>query len=92
MNYRNRALLNLAKDAPCMNCGAQNGTTVAAHSNSLRHGKGRGIKAHDSYIAFLCFECHRLMDANEPCILSSFEDLMGKTYLYLWQSGLIKVA
>jgi hypothetical protein len=35
---------------------------VAAHSNQIRDGKGKGIKAHDYRIAALCFKCHFDLD------------------------------
>ena len=35
---------------------------VAAHSNQLRDGKGRGLKAHDYRIAALCYRCHMELD------------------------------
>ena len=35
---------------------------VAAHSNQLRDGKGKGIKAHDFRIAALCYRCHADLD------------------------------
>ena len=60
--YRNKKLLALAKDKCCANCGTQDGTVVSAHSNMLQHGKGRGIKANDWAIAWLCFKCHTLYD------------------------------
>ena len=64
MNYRNKKLLDYAKHVPkCTFCGkANDGSIVAAHSNQLRDGKGKGIKAHDYRIAYLCFDCHRLTD------------------------------
>ena len=60
--YRNKKLLEAVRDAPCQHCGSQNGTVVAAHSNSLSDGKGRGIKAHDYKIAAMCFSCHMELD------------------------------
>jgi hypothetical protein len=45
-----------------MHCGAQDGTVVAAHSNQLRDGKGRGLKASDYRIAALCHICHFQVD------------------------------
>ena len=45
-----------------MHCGIQDGTVVAAHSNQLRDGKGRSIKAHDFRIAALCHACHHELD------------------------------
>jgi len=47
---------------PCMACGIQDGTVVAAHSNQSKHGKGRGIKASDQYVAALCHRCHFEVD------------------------------
>jgi len=46
--YRNRKLLDMIRESPeCMHCGRYNdGTVVAAHSNQLRDGKGKSIKAH----------------------------------------------
>ena len=60
--YRNDKLLRAVRDAPCMTCGIQDGTVVAAHSNQLRDGKGRSIKANDYRIAALCFRCHMELD------------------------------
>jgi hypothetical protein len=40
----------------------QDGTVVAAHSNQLRDGKGRGIKANDYRVAALCYRCHMELD------------------------------
>lgn len=60
--YRNANLLKAVKDCPCQQCGIQDGTVVAAHSNQLRDGKGRGIKAHDYRIAALCYRCHMELD------------------------------
>ena len=60
--YRNKKLLEVVRQSPCQHCGARDGTVVAAHSNQLRDGKGRGIKAHDYRIAALCFRCHSELD------------------------------
>jgi hypothetical protein len=60
--YRNKQLLELIRQLPCQHCGLQDGTVVAAHSNQLRDGKGRGIKAHDYRVAALCYECHSKLD------------------------------
>ena len=60
--YRNKKLLEIVRESPCQNCGAQDGTICAAHSNQLRDGKGRGIKADDFRVAALCFRCHSELD------------------------------
>ena len=66
-NYRNKNLLRWAKRAPvCFMCHRRNdGTVVAAHSNSLTDGKGMGIKAHDYRVAFVCYECHTYIDQSK---------------------------
>ena len=45
---------------PCIRCG--NPDSQAAHSNSAKHGKGRGIKADDSFTVPLCHVCHSDFD------------------------------
>jgi len=60
--YRNKKLLVACRDLPCQHCGHNDGTVVAAHSNQLRDGKGRGLKAHDFRIAALCYTCHMELD------------------------------
>jgi len=60
--YRNQRLLEIIRNSPCQNCGTQNGTICAAHSNQLRDGKGRSLKAHDFRVAALCFRCHSNLD------------------------------
>jgi hypothetical protein len=62
MTYRNKALLEAVRESPCQICGVEDGTVVAAHSNQLRDGKGRGLKAHDFRIAALCYRCHHEID------------------------------
>lgn len=100
MNYRNPKLLKLASMAPrCMNpaCGCVNrGQIVACHSNSLRHGKGTGIKAHD-IPAYLCDHCHDLLDGRQGDLCRAdkerlFLESVYQTWLWLMQEGLIEVA
>ncbi len=60
--YRNKKLLEVVRESPCQVCNAKNGTVVAAHSNQLRDGKGRGLKASDAAIAAMCYSCHYDID------------------------------
>lgn len=104
MNYRNRKLLDLARDQPCANCGAEDGTVVAAHSNCGIHGKGKSLKAHDCFHAHLCHRCHAWLDqgsSDDPTGIYKgtrydkdmmFIRAMEATMLRLWQQGRIKVA
>ena len=48
---------------PCVRCG--NSNSQAAHSNSAKHGKGRGIKSSDLFVIPLCFKCHAAFDRFE---------------------------
>lgn len=97
--FRSRKLLDLAEGQPCMNCGAEDGTVVAAHSNLSRHGKGKSIKAHDCFVAFLCHRCHSWLDQGcgpDPTMVWSdmredkemmFRHAMDDTMLRLWMNG-----
>lgn len=65
--YRNPALLALAKGEECNTrvpsyCWGGTESTVSAHSNRTRDGKGKGIKAHDWAITFACGGCHFFLD------------------------------
>ena len=59
---RDKKRLQACRNLPCQHCGAEDGTVVAAHSNEGIHGKGRGIKASDEFIAALCSCCHKNID------------------------------
>lgn len=95
MIYRNRKLLDAARALPCQHCGVSNGTVVAAHSNQLRDGKGRGIKAHDYRIASLCYTCHSELDQGATMSrqerLEMWEEAHRKTIGLLFENGLIVV-
>jgi len=105
MTYRNPALLELARDRICMNCGAQDGTIVAAHSNLQEHGRGHAHQAHDCFHAWLCIRCHSFLDhggvGKDPSGLYSatredkaemFRRAMDRTLRFLWEQGLIQVS
>ena len=65
--YRDKNLTELARGQECLMrvpgvCNMQNETTVAAHSNQSKHGKGGHIKAHDTYSVWSCARCHTWLD------------------------------
>jgi hypothetical protein len=68
---------------------------VAAHSNQMRDGKGRSIKAHDYRIAALCFKCHYEIDQGKDLSraerLNIWEDAHRATIGWLFENDLIKV-
>ena len=57
---RDAKRLAAIRKLPCIRCG--NPYSQAAHSNSAKHGKGRGIKADDSKTVCLCHSCHHQFD------------------------------
>ncbi len=93
--YRNKKLLEVVRESPCQHCGSQNGTVVAAHSNLLRDGKGRGIKANDYRIAALCFTCHSDLDQGSRMSRQErtemFEEAHRATIGWLFESGHLQI-
>jgi hypothetical protein len=59
---RSPQILEACRQLACQHCGARDGTVVAAHSNQGKHGKGKGVKASDVYVAALCYGCHAELD------------------------------
>ena len=57
---RDAKRLAAVRKLPCVKCGHPD--SQAAHSNSSRDGKGRGIKADDSKTVCLCRSCHFQFD------------------------------
>ena len=70
---------------PCVRCGNPN--SQAAHSNSAKHGKGRGIKSSDLFVTPLCFKCHAAFDrfelGNRAESEAMFEKWLVKTELMM---------
>lgn len=94
MTYRNKRLLEACRELPCQICGKQDGTVVAAHSNQLRHGKGRGLKAPDYAVASLCFTCHMEIDSGKAMDKETRRNLWNEAHIstmhMLWEMGVIK--
>ena len=93
--YRNQKLLETVREFECVLCGAEDGTVVAAHSNQLRDGKGKGIKAHDYRIAALCYRCHMAIDQGHRMDKQEkeamWEEAHRKTVGWLFENNHIKV-
>ncbi len=99
--YRSPELLGMARHAPsCMNplCGKANrgGDIMPAHSNQLRDGKGRGLKAHDFRIAFLCQPCHYEIDQGSKMSRAERHELWEAAHRatigWLFQTGRLQIA
>jgi hypothetical protein len=93
--YRNKKLLELIRQSPCQSCGRSDGTVVAAHSNQLRDGKGRGIKAHDYRVAALCYSCHMNLDQGKSLDRAErveiWEEAHRKTIAWLFENNHIEL-
>jgi len=97
-NYRNQKLLDLARSAPhCMYCSEPNhGQVVSCHMNSLKHGKGMGIKPHD-IPCYLCKICHSMADGTMAPKMTRVErdnilyEGVYNTFLWLLRDGRLEV-
>ena len=93
--YRNKRLLEIVRELPCQHCGISDGTVVAAHSNQLRDGKGRGIKCSDALIAALCYRCHAEVDQSSTLTkvarIEMWEEAHRSTIRQLFEQGYLSV-
>lgn len=93
--YRSKKLLEIVRNSPCQRCGCEDGTVVAAHSNQLRDGKGKGIKAHDYRIAALCYKCHMEIDQGKTLTkqqrVYDWDDAHRKTIGWLFENDYLKL-
>ena len=84
---RDAKRLAAIRKLPCIRCGNPN--SQAAHSNSSRDGKGRGIKSSDLFVIPLCFKCHAAFDrfelGNRAESEAMFEKWLVKTELMMNQ-------
>lgn len=93
--YRNKKLLQAARDQACQYCGAIDGTVVAAHSNQLRDGRGYSFKSADYRVAYLCLACHDKVDGRAGKLtkqekIDMWEEAHRKTIGLIFESGVVK--
>lgn len=98
-NYRNRKLLNLAHDMPCM---AQfphvcSGPSVPCHANDLLFGRGFAYKTPDWAYAACCNDAHEYLDGrkggwDKETKRAEWLRAYVKTQNELWESGRVKTA
>ena len=93
--WRNRRFLDLARGQSCVMCSRDDGTIVAAHSNLLEHGKGKGIKAEDSMSAWLCYTCHAEYDQGNKMSKDEKRDFIltaiTRTYRTMMRKEMLKL-
>ena len=86
---RDHKRLAAIRKLPCVKCGNPN--SQAAHSNSAKHGKGRGVKASDEFTIPLCATCHAAFDrfelGNRAESEAMFERWLVKTELMMRKGG-----
>ena len=106
MTYRNRKLLDLAHQCPCMAQFPHDCTQYlpvdpparfaveAAHSNSSKHGRGKNFKSSDWAIAAMCHTAHMIIDNRQLDGLedSEWERAHVLTLDYLFERRFIMVA
>lgn len=89
-----RLLYRAVASLECQRCGAH-GAQVA-HSNQLRDGKGRGLKAYPWRVAALCPACH--FDIDQGALLTkeerrdAWDEAHRKTLGELFARGLVRPA
>jgi hypothetical protein len=99
MTHRDRKLLDLAHEAPCMlelgALGCGNDLSVPCHSDVLRHGRGVGHKSHDCLAVPGCPACHAVFSRKhlgrpgyDSVWLAAFE----RYQVWLWENGKVRVA
>jgi len=97
-SYRNRKLLDLAHEAPCMlqlgEAGCGNNLSSACHSDLLEHGRGVGLKSHDWAAVPGCPACHARF-TREHLGLVEYKAVWQKAHDryqdWLWRNNKIKV-
>lgn len=78
-----------AKGQQCKNCGSHDDTTVNAHANKIKYGKGKAIKCHDALTAWLCYRCHKWLDQGFGKDPSGIYDDTAADKFLMWMNAFI---
>lgn len=101
--FRCRPLTDLAKGQACQIRGpgcwwierGDHETTVSAHSNQAKHGKGMSHKAHDCFVAWACYHCHVALDQGGVWTREErrqfWQEGHERTLLEMFRQGLLQV-
>lgn len=81
----------------CVLCGRDKAYTVPAHCDELEFGKGMGKKTPGFLIAYVCGDCHDIIDGRKGGLSKDEKRHMWRTAylrtLWIWfRDGLVKVA
>jgi hypothetical protein len=77
--FRSKKHLKNVASLACQHCGLE-GSIQAAHSNQLKHGKGRSLRASDEYTAALCIRCHFILDQGSKLTKEERIDMWEKAH------------
>lgn len=98
MTYRNRALLDLCHEAPCLLLPGQHQCigppSEPAHSDMIRHGRGEKHKSHDCFAVPGCHNAHLAFtraNLGKDGYHAAWTEAMERYVLYLWVSGKIQI-
>ena len=90
--FRSKRLLEAIRECPCANCGAEDGTVVAAHRNQF---KGMGIKVSDALVAALCFQCHTDLDQGKTMNREERREFWNQAYIktmqYMIENNILRI-
>jgi hypothetical protein len=94
---RTQKLLDAARDYPCANCHARDGTIVATHNNELALGRGFAHKTPSYLVAYLCHRCHDAVDGRAKGLsLEAKRAIWHRAYVvtvsWWFRDGVIKVS
>lgn len=99
MTHRNRHLLDLCHEAPCMlqlgAAGCGRNKSVPCHSDMLRHGRGAGHKSHDCLAVPGCPPCHAMFTRKElgrEGYEAAWSAAFERWVLWQWDQQRVKVA
>jgi hypothetical protein len=98
VTYRNRKLLDAVRELPCCwplphQCV---GLVEPAHSNQIRDGKGKGIKAHDYRVAAICHAAHAELDQGRDMTKDerreAWDEAHRRTVGLMFECNIVRVA
>lgn len=98
MTHRDRRLLDVAWEAPCMLrlgvAGCGNYPSVPCHSDMQRHGRGASHKSHDCLAVAGCPSCHEAFTRSNLG-RSGYEEAwmmaLERYLVWLWETGKLRV-
>lgn len=99
MTHRDRKLLDLAHEAPCMlqlgvpGCGQY--PSVPCHSDSLEHWRGVGHRSPDCLAVAGCPSCHAAFTRQHlgrAGYLEAWGRAMARYLVWLWENGKVRVS